>query len=74
MFSSTSGSMPSLRSRALVFTADASCEESQPQLQIQDFLALYADGLLEARNPQCEIFSFDRLATLVANRPSAEQA
>ena len=54
--------------------AEATYEESQLQLQIQDFLVLYSDGLLEARNPQGEIFSFDRLATLVANRPSAEQA
>jgi hypothetical protein len=54
--------------------AEASYEESQLQLQIQDFLVLYSDGLLEARNPQGEIFSFDRLATLVADRPSAEQA
>ncbi len=53
---------------------ESTYEESQLQLQIQDFLVLYSDGLLEARNPQGEIFSFDRLATLVANRPSAEQA
>ncbi len=49
-------------------------EESQLQLRIDDFLVLYSDGLLEARNSQGEIFSFDRLAALVADRPSADQA
>ena len=49
-------------------------EESQLELQIDDFLVLYSDGLLEARNAQGEIFSFERLAALVADRPSADQA
>ncbi|HEY6446424.1 MAG TPA: PP2C family protein-serine/threonine phosphatase [Acidobacteriaceae bacterium] len=49
-------------------------EESQLQLQIEDFLILYTDGLLEARNAQGEIFSFQRLASLVADRPSAAEA
>ena len=39
-----------------------------------DRLTLYTDGLLEARNAAGEIFSFDRLRTLVAKRPDAAQA
>ncbi len=49
-------------------------QESQFQLQIEDFLVLYTDGLLEARNATGEIFSFQRLASLVADRPSAAEA
>ena len=65
---SLSGSLP------LGLEPETHYEESQLQLQIEDFLVLYTDGLLEARNPQGEIFSFQRLASLVADRPSAEQA
>ena len=39
-----------------------------------DHLALYTDGLLEARNPTGELFGFHRLVTLFAASPSAEQA
>jgi hypothetical protein len=39
-----------------------------------DRLALYTDGLLEARNTSGELFSFDRLKTLFAAKPSAAQA
>jgi hypothetical protein len=53
---------------------DTSWEESRLQWQVQDHLVLYTDGLLEARNERGEIFSFDRLAALLAERLSAEQA
>lgn len=53
---------------------DTVWEEAQLQLHIEDYLVLYTDGLLEARNARGEIFSFDRLAALAADRPSAEQA
>jgi hypothetical protein len=39
-----------------------------------DRLALYTDGLLEARSISGELFSFDRLKTLFAAKPSAAQA
>ena len=39
-----------------------------------DRLALYTDGLLEARNASGELFSFHRLKTLFAANPSAAQA
>jgi hypothetical protein len=62
------GSLP------LGISEDTSWEESRLQLQVQDHLVLYTDGLLEARNERGEIFSFDRLAALLAERLSAEQA
>jgi len=39
-----------------------------------DRLALYTDGLLEARSPSGELYSFTRLETLFATNPSAAQA
>ena len=39
-----------------------------------DHLALYTDGLVEARNATGELYGFDRLQTLFASKPSAEQA
>jgi serine phosphatase RsbU (regulator of sigma subunit) len=39
-----------------------------------DQLSLYTDGLLEARNPSGELYGFDRLNTLFAARPTAEDA
>jgi phosphoserine phosphatase RsbU/P len=65
---SLGGSLP------LGVSEDTSWEESRLQLQIQDQLVPYTDGLLEARNERGEIFGFDRLAALLANRLSAEQA
>ena len=37
-------------------------------------LSLYTDGLLEARNASGELYGFDRLHTLFAGRPTAQQA
>jgi hypothetical protein len=52
----------------------ATYEESTLRLKAGDHLALYTDGLLEARSSSGELFSFDRLAALFATRPTAEQA
>jgi uncharacterized membrane protein len=49
-------------------------EEMRLQLRELDQLALYTDGLLEARNPSGELYSFDRLKTLFSTRPTADQA
>lgn len=52
----------------------ATFEESRVQLSERDHLALYTDGLLEARSQSGELYSFDRLKTLFAGNPTAEEA
>jgi serine phosphatase RsbU (regulator of sigma subunit) len=37
-------------------------------------LSFYTDGLLEARNSEGELYGFERLHSLFAARPSAQQA
>ncbi len=49
-------------------------EESRIKLVERDQLALYTDGLLEARSQNGDLYSFGRLKTLFASRPTAEQA
>ncbi len=49
-------------------------EETIVQFQPGDRCALYTDGLLEARTPSGEIFSFERLQTLFASDADAAQA
>ena len=49
-------------------------EETRVQLGVHDQLALYTDGLLEARSRTGELYSFDRLKTLFSGRPTADQA
>jgi serine phosphatase RsbU (regulator of sigma subunit) len=49
-------------------------QESALVLREGDHLALYTDGLLEARNAKGEIFSFERLDALFSTFPSADQA
>jgi hypothetical protein len=44
------------------------------KLQIGDQLSLYTDGLLEARNPDGELYGFERLHSLFATGPTAQQA
>ena len=58
----------------LALSPSASYEDTTLQLKVDDRLALYTDGLLEARNPAGELFSFDRLQQLFATNPTAEQA
>jgi hypothetical protein len=49
-------------------------EKTSLRLLIGDRLTLYTDGLLEARNAAGELFSFERLRTLIATQPDARQA
>ncbi len=44
-------------------------EESRIQLIERDQLALYTDGLLEARSQNGDLYSFGRLKTLFASDP-----
>lgn len=44
------------------------------KLQIGDRLSLYTDGLLEARNSDGDLYGFDRLHSLFATGPTAQQA
>ena len=62
------GSLP------LGLEAAATFEEMRFELSELDQLALYTDGLLEARSHNGELYSFDRLKTLFSSRPTAEQA
>jgi len=49
-------------------------EEVRLQIKPGDRFALYTDGLLEARSPSGEIFSFERLQSLLATHPDAARA
>ncbi|HTU49796.1 MAG TPA: SpoIIE family protein phosphatase [Acidobacteriaceae bacterium] len=52
----------------------AEYSEMQIQLHPGDNLSLYTDGLVEARSPTGEIYGFERLNTLFATHPTAQQA
>ena len=54
--------------------ATARYEETTLRLNVGDHLVLYTDGLLEARSPSGELYSFDRLQALFATRPTAAEA
>ncbi len=54
--------------------ASVSYEETSVRLREGDHFALYTDGLLEARRPSGEIFSFDRLDALFSAEPDALRA
>ena len=58
----------------LGLTATAEYEETRFLLKDSEHLALYTDGLLEARSSRGELFSFERLKNLFATRPTAEEA
>ncbi|WP_183809645.1 PP2C family protein-serine/threonine phosphatase [Tunturibacter empetritectus] len=49
-------------------------EESYLHLQVNDHLALYTDGLLEARSKTGELYGFDRTRELFAALPNAARA
>ena len=49
-------------------------EEFQFFLRVNDHLSLFTDGLLEARSPSGELFSFERLKTLFSTKPTATEA
>ena len=61
---------------ALPLGLDAASSYHQVSVQVHpgDHFSLYTDGLLEARNPAGEIFSFERLRALIATQPDAKQA
>ena len=48
--------------------------ETKLQLQPGDQLSVYTDGLLEATSPTGELYGFDRMKALFANRPTAQEA
>ena len=51
-----------------------SYEETTIQIQHFDHFAVFTDGLLEARRSTGELFGFDRVQSLFATRPTAEDA
>jgi hypothetical protein len=55
-------------------TPDAAYQETPLVLNPGDYLAIYSDGLLEARNRAGDLYGFDRLQVLLAARPSAGHA
>jgi hypothetical protein len=48
--------------------------ETTLKLEPGDQLSVYTDGLLEATSPTGELFGFDRMNALFANRPTAQEA
>lgn len=48
--------------------------ELSVKLRPGDHLSLYTDGLLEAKSKSNELFGFERMHSLFANRPTAQQA
>jgi Stage II sporulation protein E (SpoIIE) len=59
---------------AVGITPDATYEETRFALNPGDYLALYTDGLLEARKGSGELYGFERLHTLLSGKPSAAEA
>jgi phosphoserine phosphatase RsbU/P len=58
----------------LGLVAETVYEQRTVPLHEGDHLVLYTDGLLEARAASGELFSFDRLSSLMQQKPSAEEA
>jgi hypothetical protein len=54
--------------------SQASYGEDSLHLDPGDQLSFYTDGLLEARGASGELYGFERLHTLFASRPTAQQA
>lgn len=63
---SVPGSLP------LGLSSDASYDEVHFRLQESETLMLITDGVLEARDPQGELYGFERIATLMSGRPTVE--
>ena len=55
-------------------SADTRYQETRISLEAATHLALYTDGLLEARNPSGELYGFSRMQTLFSGSPTAAQA
>ncbi len=53
---------------------NAKYEETSTRLHVGDHFALYTDGLLEARSTSGELYGFDRLQTLFADKADAARA
>lgn len=49
-------------------------QETRLDLREGDHIAMYTDGLLEARNAKGELFSFERVSALFSTRPGAAAA
>ncbi len=58
----------------LAIARESEYEEVSLTLKVGDHFSLYTDGLLEARSPSGELYSFARLERLFASHPSAQQA
>jgi serine phosphatase RsbU (regulator of sigma subunit) len=58
----------------LGMATDTTYNEFGFYLRVNDHFSLFTDGLLEARGPAGEIFSFDRLKALLATKPTAAEA
>jgi hypothetical protein len=58
----------------LGMVAATNYKELEISLHAGDHLALYTDGLVEARSTSGEIYGFDRLKTLFASQPDAQKA
>jgi serine phosphatase RsbU (regulator of sigma subunit) len=58
----------------LGIVSGATYRETDLYLREGDHIAMYTDGLLEARNARGELFSFDRLNALFSTRPGAAAA
>jgi len=58
----------------LGLTAGVSYETVSLQLHLADRVALFTDGLLEARSETGELYGFDRIRTLFTAGPTAQQA
>ena len=52
--------------------ADAAYENTSIALHDEDRLTLYTDGVLEATNPEGELYGFERVSALLSQRPAAE--
>jgi len=55
-------------------SADTRYQETRISLEAATHLALYTDGLLEARSPSGELYGFSRMQTLFSGSPTAAQA
>jgi hypothetical protein len=55
-------------------TQEATYEEIRFELAEGDYVALYTDGLLEARDGAGELYGFDRLQVLLSGKPNAKEA
>ena len=63
---SVPGSLP------LGLSSDATYDEVQFRLHESETLMFITDGVLEARNPQRELYGFERVAALMTGRPTVQ--